>query len=344
METQTNNWYAIKQNTNEEGTPLASAEISIYDEIGGWGVTAKDFIEELNALGEVEDISLRINSPGGSIIEGNVIFNAIRRISDSGANVVVYIDGLAASMASVIAMAGDEIHMAANAFLMIHNPWTVSIGDSDQLRADAELMDKMKLNIINAYSRSNYTADELTALMDAETWLTADEALEAGFIDKIEGANLAAASLTDINHKLAKIETKLPLDKQLAVMTAKYEDAIETLGKEIESNLDELAKNATEIQGLQAEKDMLNDCIQEMDTTHKAELEEAQNVTDEAVAAKAAELVNAQTVEPVAIDDSADKPIENKGDFWSQYEAVKANGDRIATQKWYQENKHLIGK
>jgi ATP-dependent protease ClpP protease subunit len=141
MKTETNNWYAMEIAKDSEGNATSSAEISIYDEIGGWGVTANDFIASLESLGEVSNIDLRISSPGGSIIEGNVIYNAIKR---HPANVTVYIDGMAASMASVIAMAGDEIVMAENALLMIHNPWTVSIGDSEQLRKDADLMDKMK--------------------------------------------------------------------------------------------------------------------------------------------------------------------------------------------------------
>ena len=191
----TNSWYAMEQETVAEGVKSSKAEIFIYDEIGGFGVEANQFIQDIDALGEVEQIDLRISSPGGSIIEGNVIFNAIKR---HPANVTVYIDGMAASMASVIAMAGDEVLMADNALLMIHNPWTVAIGDSEGLRKEADLMDKMKSAIINAYSRSNYTNEELEELMNATTWFTADEAMEAGFIDGTVQGLKAAASVTEL--------------------------------------------------------------------------------------------------------------------------------------------------
>ena len=111
-----NKWFAMSPSNPSEDKP-SSAEISIYDQIGGFGVSANDFIDELKELGDVEQINLRISSGGGSIVEGNTIFNALKR---HGAKVITHVDSLAASMASVIAMAGDEIHMAENALLMIH--------------------------------------------------------------------------------------------------------------------------------------------------------------------------------------------------------------------------------
>ena len=117
-----NTWYNM---TAAEGE--TSAEISIYDAIGSFDVNAKQFVDELKEI-NADTINLRINSPGGSVIDGNAMFNALQR---HPAKVVTHIDGLAASMASVIAMAGDEVHMADNALLMIHNPWTFSMGDAD---------------------------------------------------------------------------------------------------------------------------------------------------------------------------------------------------------------------
>ena len=142
----------MDRKTDAEGNQSTEAEISIYDSIGGFGVSANEFIDELKGLGDVETINLRIASGGGSIVEGNTIFNALKRHS---AKVVTHVDSLAASMASVIAMAGDEIHMAANALLMIHNPWTMSMGGAEQLRKDADLLDKMEANIRTSYARSN---------------------------------------------------------------------------------------------------------------------------------------------------------------------------------------------
>jgi len=342
MKTQPNNWYAMEQKSDAEGNSTSDAEIYIYDEIGGWGVTANDFIASLESLNEVETINLRVNSPGGSIIEGNVIFNALKR---HAASVTVYIDGLAASMASVIAMAGDQIIMADNALLMIHNPWTVSIGDSEQLRKDADLMDKMKSAIVNAYGRSNYDADELTALMDDTTWLTADEALEAGFIDRIETGMKAAASLADMQAVAAKAETTLPIEKIVASLQSKHDEALETLNNENASNCDALAQSAMTISDLQNQVTDFNDRIQKMNTDHKAELEAAEAVTAQAVAAQAAEIFGRQTLESIAEpegnDDASQVTAEN---FWTEYAEVGKRDGLEAKNVWYSKHKHLIGK
>ena len=337
MKTETNNWYAMEIAKDSEGNATGSAEISIYDEIGGYGVTANDFIASLEALGEVSNIDLRISSPGGSIIEGNVIYNAIKR---HPANVTVHIDGMAASMASVIAMAGDEIVMAENALLMIHNPWTVSIGDSEQLRKDADLMDKMKSSIINAYSRSGYDAEELTALMDATTWFTAEEALTADFIDRIDGKLAMAASVADMAAIAAKASVTLPVEKMIASATAKLDGEIEIINSELASANDQLAKNAENISALQTERDLLNARIEEMNTEHKAEIENAETATAQAVAAKAAELMALQTQEAIeeAAGDESVKQFANQSEYW------KAYNDQHPSEKhaWHQANKHLL--
>lgn len=183
-------WYEIKALKN-------SAEISIYDEIGGWGVSAKDFVEDLKGVGDVADITLRLNSPGGSVFDGMAIYNQIKQHK---AQVTVYIDGLAASMASVIAMAGDLVIMPENAMMMIHNPWTMAVGDAEDLRNNADLLDKIKSTMLSAYAKkSGKSEDEISAIMDAETWLTGAEALEAGFADEAEPALDIAASIKDFD-------------------------------------------------------------------------------------------------------------------------------------------------
>jgi ATP-dependent Clp endopeptidase proteolytic subunit ClpP len=178
------NWYEIKAQRD-------SAEISIYDEIGAWGVSAKDFMDELKKVESKRDLTLRINSPGGSVFDGMAIYSQLKA---SKAQITVYIDGLAASMASVIAMAGDLIVMPENAMMMIHNPWSVAIGDADELRNNADLLDKIKSTMIGVYSkRTGLSDDEISAIMDAETWLTGAEALEQGFCDEAyEALDMAA--------------------------------------------------------------------------------------------------------------------------------------------------------
>lgn len=181
-------WFDIKAYTDKgdkEKKTYNSIDLYIYDEIGGYGVQANAFVKALNEYKDADTINVRINSGGGSVIAGSVIYNALKRHKGK---VITHIDGLSASMASVIAMVGDEVRMAENALLMIHNPWTQSQGEADDLRKEADLLDKIKETLLTAYKRSNYSEDELSELMDAETWFTAKEALESGFIDVIDGA------------------------------------------------------------------------------------------------------------------------------------------------------------
>lgn len=182
-------WYAMERKGD-------SAEILIYEQIGeGFfteGLTAKQFVQDLAGLGEVKTLNIRINSPGGSVFDGNAIYNALR---SHGAKVHVFIDGLAASIASVIAMAGDTITMPENAMLMIHDPWSVVVGSADDMRKQADAMDKMKLGLVAAYHRkSGKDKDEIADLMSAETWMTASEAKEMGFADVVEAPVAIAAS------------------------------------------------------------------------------------------------------------------------------------------------------
>jgi ATP-dependent protease ClpP protease subunit len=184
-------WYAFKNIADESG----EVELSIYDEIGAWGVGAKQFIAELKRY-KGQHIHLRLNSPGGEIIEGSAIYNALTR-HEGG--LTVHIDALAASMASVIAMAGDPVYMADNALLMIHNPWTMAAGEAEDLRKQADLLDTMKSNLVRAYQKKTGMEEKAIAkLMDEETWLDATEAAALGFIDAIEDGIPAAASASDM--------------------------------------------------------------------------------------------------------------------------------------------------
>ena len=143
------------------------------------------------------DIEININSNGGDVAGGLAIANAIKAYSKGKKTCNVL--GVAASMASVIACAGDELKMGQGAFLMVHNPWTVTMGNAEELRKDADTLDKMRDSILSFYQSKAYgkTADDLKALMDAETWLSAEEAREAGFlVDDYAGEMKAAASLT----------------------------------------------------------------------------------------------------------------------------------------------------
>jgi ATP-dependent protease ClpP protease subunit len=183
-------WYAFKS-SDQSG----EVELSLYDEIGAFGVGAKQFIAELKEYKD-QHIHLRINSPGGEIVEGSAIYNALTR-HEGG--LTVHIDALAASMASVIAMSGNPVYMADNALLMIHNPWTLAAGEAKDLRKQADLLDTMKSNLIRAYQKKSGMEEKAIAkLMDEETWLDAVEAVALGFVDAIEDGIPAAASAKEM--------------------------------------------------------------------------------------------------------------------------------------------------
>jgi ATP-dependent Clp protease, protease subunit len=160
------------------------AEIVIYDEIGAFGIPAKAFLDELKALGPVAELTVRINSPGGSVFDGVAIYNALKR---HDARVTVWIDGIAASIASMVAMAGDEVVMPENAMLVLHDPSGLVAGTAADMRAMAEALDRMKAGMVAAYrDKSGRDDAEIEALMQAETWLSAHEAIDLGLADRVE--------------------------------------------------------------------------------------------------------------------------------------------------------------
>lgn len=188
--------YSIKAKSNDD------AEIILYGDIGdSWfgGVTAKQFADDLKALGSVKNISLRINSPGGDVFQGMTIY---RLLVDHKAKVTVHVDGLAASIASVIAMAGDEIHVSESGFLMVHNAWGIALGSADDMRTMADLLDRTTAAIRDVYAaRTGRTACEIKTWMDAETWFTAAEAVEFGFATKVADNMKVAARVDPAKHR-----------------------------------------------------------------------------------------------------------------------------------------------
>ena len=179
-------WFTIRAAASK-----GSAEIDIYDEIGAWGIRAADFIKDLRALGEVKNLTLNINSPGGQVFDGLAIYNTLKR---HPANITVRIDGIAASIASVIAMAGDRVEMPENAFMMIHDPEGFVLGGADDMRELAEVLDRIKGSIVSAYrDKSGKAEAEIAELMAAETWLTAAQAVEMGFADEMTKPRKIAA-------------------------------------------------------------------------------------------------------------------------------------------------------
>ncbi len=175
-----NSWFRMQAGHQSD------ADIYIYDEIGFWGVTAKQFISDLNALGDITHINLHINSPGGDVFEGIAIFNALKT---HGASITVYVDGVAASMASVIAMVGNPVIMPENTFMMIHKPFGFTGGDAEDMRTYADLLDKVEAVLLPAYAqKTGKTTDEIAAMLADETWMSGAECLAYGFADQVTPA------------------------------------------------------------------------------------------------------------------------------------------------------------
>lgn len=178
-----NDWYRI------EAKAAGVSEVYIYDEIGYFGVTAGDFVKDLQAI-RTDSIDLHLNSPGGEVFDGIAIYQALK---DHPANVTVYVDALAASAASFIAQAGDRRIMQPNATMMIHDGHGLVVGNSADMVQMAGLLDKTSDNIASIYaSRAGGDVAEWRAAMRTETWYTATEAVTAGLADEVSGAPVEA--------------------------------------------------------------------------------------------------------------------------------------------------------
>jgi ATP-dependent Clp protease protease subunit len=174
-------------------------EIYIYDaivsdeETAYWmgGVSAEALVPEIRAING-GTVHLRINSPGGDVFAAQAICQAIR---DTGAKVIAHIDGYAASAATVIATAADEVEIADGGFFMIHNAWTWAMGNANELTATVGLLTKIDATLAGQYAKkSGMAVEDVRAAMDAETWYTAEEAVAAGLVDRITAGKKAEAS------------------------------------------------------------------------------------------------------------------------------------------------------
>jgi ATP-dependent Clp protease, protease subunit len=172
-------------------TDSAPESLQILDEIGFWGVQAKDFKASLDGI-KGDTLDVEVNSPGGDVFAGLAIFNMLR---NSGKTINMRVMGVAASAASLIAMAGDTIEMPSNTFMMVHNPWSVAMGNADDMREAADVLDKIGGSLLSTYcKRTGQSEDDMKAMLAKDTWLTADECLEKGFATKVTDPVSASAS------------------------------------------------------------------------------------------------------------------------------------------------------
>lgn len=210
-----------------------AAEIWLYGVVGDeWGgVTDKSFIKSLNDLGRVDTITLRINSEGGSVLDGYAIYNSLVR---HPAYVDVQIDAFAGSIASIIAMAGDSISMAANSIMMIHDPKAISWGTAADMRKMADVLDGFRDQIVQTYvSRTKNTAENVSDWMTAETWFKPHDAVQNGFAEKITQELKIAAMIHKNQYKsmpkefVNQLRTKVHPNKDfMALRIKEFEETI----------------------------------------------------------------------------------------------------------------------
>lgn len=185
-----------KRMLNAQCAITAQGELQLYGVIGSWwdGLDANSIVSQLEAQAG-EEIVVRIHSPGGNLLEGLAIYN---RLKQSPKNVIVYIDGLAASMASAVAMAGDVIYMPDNAMMMIHKPWVVGEGNADELRRMADTLDQFQDSMVLLYAaKTGKTKDEINALLESSEahWMNGTQAVAQGFADEVIASIQVAAAI-----------------------------------------------------------------------------------------------------------------------------------------------------
>lgn len=242
----------IKQSV--EGT----VEIYLYGDVeaDSWWLdsetSAKSFKDRLEELKDITQIDLHINSLGGDVIEGIAIFNLLKQ---HPAKVNVYIDGFACSIASVIAMAGDTVYMPRNTMMMIHNCWSWVSGNAKEMRKTADNLDKIMETSIESYlSKINIEREELIELLDAETWLTAEECYEKGFADE-----LLPLSETVAQQSATKtIEKLLQENKQLKEQTKEKTVVIDLDEKTAKKIAEEISKQMIKGSAKEEPKELFN--------------------------------------------------------------------------------------
>ena len=252
-------WYEITNRINQ------AIDIELHNEIGIGGITAADFINELKTHRSAKTINLSIHSPGGNMLDGFAIYNALKA---HPAKVHSHVTGIAASAATTVLMAGDVISMPEDAFIMIHNPSGFAGGDSEEMRQVADVMDKLKASAVNIYAKkTGQSTEQISEMMDDETWMNSIDAMNHGFIDtvtrpigvsnKLVTFNKYFKSMpfndSSINQRVDKIESAYQYEQFLVECGLSHEDARTAINK-----LKEVVKNTPNNNGLEEISLMLN--------------------------------------------------------------------------------------
>jgi ATP-dependent Clp endopeptidase proteolytic subunit ClpP len=247
-------WFEISNSTaleprNEGGRV---ARVDIMGPIGGWDVSGSEFLRELKDLGDVDSIDLRIHSPGGSVLDGWAIANGIK---NHPAHVVARVEGLAASMGSVVLMSADEIEVPQNAYVMIHNVSGGAFGEADELESMAALMRKLQDDVTDFYANATgKDREEIAEMMAAETWMNGEDAVEHGFATRVLEP-VKAAACADLETLVSKFENVpeavLELQAEEPVLEEDQVEEVEALEDDQAEESDD--QDAAEIEADQAE-------------------------------------------------------------------------------------------
>lgn len=297
-------------------------------------VTPNTIRDSLNEMGNVGTLNLRINSYGGSTVAGNAIINLLDSYKrKNGARIIGYNDGIAASMGSGILMAADYIYMAENAIFMVHKPFSIAVGNADDMEKEKEILDKVEDTLVKNYMRHfNGTEEEMRQLMTDETWLTADEALEYGLCDEIVPAVAVAASAKGIrinNQEFSHEELKDRFKETEVENVFEYDEKLKEMGideekfKKLDCSVEMIEKIADALAPKHISvnlesfipKDKATEFLgKEMDADEILDFAKAGMNIDPAIDNKAKEydkLVNS------AIDDAIKSGIKAKGDSFN---------------------------
>ena len=180
-------WYNIQSQASAE-----SVDVYLFNEIGMWGVTAQDFIKDIKEY-KGQPMDLHVNCVGGDVFDGMAIYNVLKKRTQK---TTVYVEGIAASMGGIIALAGDEVIMSENSLYMIHNAWGGTMGEASDMRKYANILEKLSNESADIYSKkTGLPIEQVKDMMNEETWMNAEEALGFGFIDSISDAVKVAAKV-----------------------------------------------------------------------------------------------------------------------------------------------------
>ena len=244
-------WFEISNSADLEPRNEGGrvARVDIMGPIGGWDVSGSEFLRELKDLGDVDSIDLRIHSPGGSVLDGWAIANGIK---NHPAHVVARVEGLAASMGSVVLMSADEIEVPQNAYVMIHNVSGGAFGEADELESMAALMRKLQDDVTDFYANATgKDREEIAEMMAAETWMNGEDAVEHGFATRVLEP-VKAAACADLETLVSKFEN---VPEAVLELQAEEPDLEQDQVEEVEALEEDQAQESDDQEAAEIEAD-----------------------------------------------------------------------------------------